>query len=278
MVDEYLNVQNNPITSAASDGANHDPFIDQIVTICRSAPGACDAALTTKCQGVTRDALGNNINLANLCGCFMPSNQYEQYAGFGVTRICDPVCSLGTSVKPVDPSSPPKNATFESCNQSICVIDDVTVKLLSSVGGNVTFSQACGNCSAGNNSGSSCQCFISDTTVQAVDSLIGSVSFQQACGATTTCYQKQPDGVELQVNCSSGTPTNTKGGSGGTPSAAIWIILVILAIIFIIILVYVFWPRKPKETVIIQQTSSSASSAPLISSSYQAKSTSRPII
>jgi len=247
MVNEYLNVQNNPITSAASDGANNDPFIDQIVSICSSAPGACDTALTLKCQGVTRDSLGNNINLANLCGCFMPSDQYSQYAGFGVTRICDPLCSLGTSVKPVDPSAPATNAKFERCNQSICVMDDITIKLLSSVSGNITFSQACGNCGAGNNGDASCRCFISDTTVQAINSLVGDVSFQQACGNTTSCYQEQPDGVQLQVSCESGAPTNTTGGTGGTPSAALWVAVIILIIIFIVVLYFAF--RKPKKAV-----------------------------
>lgn len=283
MLNEYLNVQNNPITSPASDGANHDPFIDQIVTICRSAPGACDAALTQKCQGITRDSLGININLANLCGCFMDSNQYSEYAGFGVTRVCDPVCSLGTSVKPVDPSSPPTNATFLRCNQSICVMDDITIKLLSSVSGNVTFSQACGNCGAGNDGAASCRCFISDTTVQAINSLVGDVSFQQACGNTTTCYQKQPNGVQLQVDCATSTPTNTTGGTGGQPSIALWIFLIILIIIFIIALYFALRkPKKPaqrQELIITQEVP--RSTRPLVAkdaSFAPTKTVSRPII
>lgn len=263
MVEEYLITQNNPITSPASNGANHDPFVDELVGICRSAPGACDAVLTDKCLGVTREQLGNNINLANLCGCFMADSEYTRYAGFGVDRICDPVCTLGSSVKPANPSAQPEEAEFARCNQSICVIDDVTVNLLSSVSGDITFSQACGNCGANNQGAASCRCFITDTSVQAINSLVGDVEFSQQCGGAPVCYETQPNGVQLEVDCDTGDEVSTAGGAGGNAASAValWVIFIILIIIGIILLVLAFRrPRRKQELTIQQQRT-----APLIS-------------
>ncbi|MFS8159056.1 MAG: hypothetical protein ACMG6E_02370, partial [Candidatus Roizmanbacteria bacterium] len=148
MVRRYLITQNKPITSIESDGnAGHDPFIDTIVNVCRNNAGACDPTLKEKCQGVTREQLSSNVNLANLCGCFLEDIEYAKFSGFGVkAAICDPVCTIGTSVKKWDQATT-NPAKFDECKQSLCIIDDVTINVLANSNvGDITFSQACGNC------------------------------------------------------------------------------------------------------------------------------------
>ncbi len=274
MVNRYLITLDKPITSVQSDGPNHDPFIDQgpgsIVQICRANPGACDSVLSQKCSGVTRDQLEQNINLANLCGCFMDDTEYAKFSQFGINRICDPVCVIGSSVKPLDTTSDPNNAKFLECKQSICVIDDITINILAnSAVGDVTFAQACGSC-ASNTGAGSCRCYISDVTIQAVNSLIKDVNFQQTCGAPV-CYKSNPTigGPPIQVDCASGVAANTttvQGTFSGSQNI-LWIVLGVLLVLLIIFILFTSATRtrKGREPIIVFPEQERAT-RPLISS------------
>jgi len=239
MVSRYLLAEGNKITSVQTDGSQYDPFITTIVSVCRDNPGACDDVLKIKCADVTRKELSNNINLASLCGCFMKDIQYESFSQFGIERECDPVCALGTSVHLHDTTSSNTDAKFKKCNQSICVIDDVTLNILAgSVVGDINFSQACSSCSE-NGSQASCRCYITDTTITAIDSLIGNVSFQQQCGNTPLCYRKAPvlGAPPIQINCDSGEDIagkTTTESNRINPTRTLWVILGALILIFIV--------------------------------------------
>lgn len=252
MVSEYLLTRNKPITSSSA-GNNHDPFIDEIVKICRENPGACDAVLTAKCSDTVRDDLSNNVNLANLCGCFMPDVQYAKYSQFGIERVCDPVCTIGTSVKPLDTTTS-NPAQFQRCKQSICVIDNVMIDILaqSSVG-DINFSQACGNCSDDGNA--SCRCYITDINISSINSKVGDINFDQACGGTPLCYKSptEPGAPLIEVDCITGDTVNKSGGkSGNYNSAPLWIALGVLLFIIILILIFVLTSRRKKfETDIV---------------------------
>jgi hypothetical protein len=238
MVSRYLLTDNNKITSVQTDGSQYDPFITTIVNVCRENAGACDAVLKQKCAGVTRTELSNNVNLASLCGCFMPDIQYESLSQFGIERDCDPVCVLGTAVHLHDTATS-NPAEFLKCGQSICVIDDVTLNILAgSVVGDISFSQACSSCSDGGGSGS-CRCYITDTTITAIDSLLGNVSFQQQCGNTPLCYRKAPvlGAPPIQVDCDTGD--DIVGGSKTTsskinPTRTLQIVLGVLIFLILI--------------------------------------------
>lgn len=269
MVFRYLITLAKPITSSSSDGPNHDPFIDTIVQICRVNPGACDTTLLQKCQGVTRQQLETNINLVNLCGCFMDDIEYSKFSQFGINRICDPVCVIGSTVKPLDTTSDPNDAKFLECKQSICVIDDVTIQILGgSATGDITFAQACGSC-ANNTGAGSCRCYISDVTLQAVDSLIGDVSFKQTCG-TPICFRSNPTagGAPIQVDCETGAEVNNTGVSTNDRSNWLWILLAILVIGLILLIIFtgVQRSRRSREPTIIMPAQQGPT-RPLISSS-----------
>lgn len=237
MVNEYLITQNKPITSPQSDGPNHDPFIDRIIEICRENPGACDDVLQQKCQSVQREDLSTNVNLANLCGCFMEDIEYAKFSSFGIEKICDPVCTIGSSVKPWD-STTLNPAQFQKCNQNICIMDDITLDILAqSAVGDITFSQACGSC--GSDGSGSCRCFITDTTVQAINSKIGDINFEQACGNTPFCFKSNPvaGAPPIEIDCDTQDTVDQSGGAPATGVDLLWIALAVLGILLILIVI-----------------------------------------
>ena len=278
MVDRYLNQLGNPITSAQSDGQNHDPFIDRIVEICRDNPGACDDALLIKCQNVQRENLSTNVNLANLCGCFMEDIEYAKFSSFGIERICDPVCTIGSGVKSHDTTTIDP-AQFLRCQQSICIIDDVTIEILAnSVVGDVTFSQACGSC--GSDGSGSCRCFITDTTIQAINSRIGDINFEQQCGGLPLCFETAPvaGAPPIEVNCATQEVIDTSGGSitgEGGGFDPLWIFFGILVVVLLLILILTLTRSGESGEIIIQRRQPSAG---LLGQTSRQPSTSAPLI
>lgn len=281
MVQRYLITENNAITSIQTDGPNYDPFITTVLGVCRSNPGACDAILKQKCAGVTREQLSNNVNLAGLCGCFMPDIQYASFSQFGINRECDPVCALGTAVHLHDGTTNDP-AKFLECKQSICVMDDVTINILAnSVVGDVSFSQACSSCSSNSGTGS-CRCYITDTSIEAINSLIGNVSFSQQCGNTPLCYKSAPvlGAPPIQVDCLTGVATGATASSNSNRKSTVstlWIVLGVLILLVIVIIVFsVTRPPPPSPPILIPGTPAKQS-RPLLESSRNSNS-SRPMI
>lgn len=250
MVTRYLITDNNPITSPETSGNAYDPFIQDLIDVCKANPGACDDVLKQKCANVKRADLSGNVNLANVCGCFMPDIEYASNSEFGIPRECDPVCALGSSIHLLDTttSNPAKS---KECKQSVCVIDDVTINVLAnSVTGDVSFAQACSSCDGG-----SCRCFIQDTTITAVNSLIGDVSFSQQCGGAPSCYKSAPvaGAPPIQVDCDTGVVIDNGGGSGGGssssgPVVALWVMVGILILIVLFVIILSFRSRRSTST------------------------------
>lgn len=280
MVRRYLVTDGNKITSVQTDGANYDPFVTTVLSVCRSNPGACDAILKQKCAGVTREQLSNNVNLAGLCGCFMPDLQYASFSQFGISRECDPVCALGTSVHLHDGTTN-NPAKFLECKQTVCVIDDVTINILAnSVVGDVSFSQACSSCSSNNGTGS-CRCYITDTTVTAINSLIGNVNFEQQCGNTPLCYKSAPvvGAPPIQIDCQTGvevaTTKSTSSANSGT-LRTLWIVLGVLILLVIVIIIFSSTrPPEPTPPILIPGTPAQQA-RPLLASNRS--SSSRPML
>ena len=127
----------------------------------------------------------------------MPSEQYGTYSSFGVERKCDPACTLGEGVRVG--VAPGTSNLEEECDQTICVIDNVKLDILGGSNvGNISFSQACGQCG-----GQACRCFITNTTLTSVDSVIGDVDITQQCGGTPSCYLSDfvPGAAPTPVSC-----------------------------------------------------------------------------
>lgn len=249
MVTRYLLTENKPITSPTSDGALHDPFIDTIVQVCRENAGACDDVLLQKCAGVTREQLGQNVNLANLCGCFLDDAEYTKFSSFGVDRVCDPLCVIGSSVKPLNTETF-NPAEFLACQDSICIIDDITIQVLAnSVTGDITFSQVCGSCSGGQSTGS-CRCYVTDVTVQAINSLVGDVAYEQQCGGAPQCWESTgvPGTPLTQVDCATGEATDQSSQSTGNIGITLWIVLGVLFVLLLFLITISYVQRNRSST------------------------------
>lgn len=231
----YLVNESNPVTYAQQGSLVYDPAIEDIIEVCQDYPGGCDAVLGQVCAGFDRDDLKENPNLGKLCGCFMADAEYDKYTGsFGVNKICDPACVLQSAVKPRDPEN--EFVTLK-CDQSICVIDDVTISILGkSTVGDITFGQACSACSGD----SGCTCNISDISITSVESTIGDVSFQQACGGVVNCYERDANGIPRPVDCSALEPDTDDGGAAPTGFASTSTILIIIGVVvFVIVMIII---------------------------------------
>ena len=248
MARKYLITDQNPITYPQQGSQIYDPFVETVIDVCQSYPGGCDNVLDQACSGVVRDDLRSNYNQGKLCGCFMPDLQYDSYQGaFGVSKICDPACTLQSAVKPRDPQN---QFVTLSCDQTVCVIDDIKINLLNNTtAGNVTFAQACGSCGTGGG----CTCYISDVSVTATESNIGDINFEQNCGGTPNCYQTI-GGVPTLVDCSvlEGDDQTDSGGTSFISENALLIIIVATILLLVFLIVIYFVVRSRKSDVILR--------------------------
>lgn len=116
--------------------------------ISSGAPNGANDALLSVCKPFNRKFL-SSLNSAdskeaipmNLCGCHMKGTEYLKYAGTiqeGAYRSCDPLCVKEGTVPLFSKGVP------QTCTQSNCVIDDITVNLINStVDGGINLSQQC---------------------------------------------------------------------------------------------------------------------------------------
>lgn len=246
MASRYLVSDANPVTFEQQGSLIYDPSIETVVKTCQDFPGACDNVLDNYCGGFTRADLSENPNLAKLCGCFMSDAEYDKYSGsFGVEPICDPACVIQSTVKPQDATAP---TTTKRCNQTVCVIDDVTINVLGqTTTGDINFAQACAACS---NAG--CTCSISDISISAVESVVGNINFDQNCGGPPTCFRRDENGVPREVECSlleggaiaEGLERNTSPTSVFSNFNVLIIIGITILIIFILIIAVVVFSKK----------------------------------
>jgi len=243
------------ITFPQQGSTIYDPNMANIISACQNYPGGCDTVLTQVCATYTRDQMQANPNAATLCGCFANDAIYNE--AFGVQKICNPICTLSSTVKPVDISSP---CMTQKCGQSICIIDNVTVSLLAgSTAGNISFGQLCSSCEG---NGGGCQCIFSDISITAVQSQVGNISLAQNCGGagggSTTCYKSDASGVPKIVPCADLEPNN---GGGTSPASKIStativfiVIAVIVVVIFIIIIIYLARKKDEVSTITRQES------------------------
>lgn len=228
--------------------ATFNPFQDRVLNICQQNPLACNSYLQNNlCTSYSRVDLSTSFpDLQKFCGCQLPLSEYNTFLNNqgGVSLECDGLCNTATTVKRVDPVS----GKALTCSSNVCIIDDVTINLIESNVGNISFGQVCGGCAGG-----SCVCLTKDISITGSNSTIGNINFEQNC-TTTTCYQTKSDGTIVEVPC--GTIAEQEESAENTPTPTsnrtLIIILVILAVIvfllFIIGAVVVGLRRKRRTT------------------------------
>ncbi len=176
-------------------------FQEYLYRFCSDTPQACETGLTSICSEYSREAASGNPNVVNFCGCHMIPSVYAVYANqYAIGKECDPLCAR-TSTVPFSNSQ----GQIQSCQSSICIIDDVTLNLTDTDVGNINFYQACGGCSGS----ASCRCSISGITITAAEAELGEIDFNQVCTGEITCYLPNPDnpeGPDIRVDCGTEQP------------------------------------------------------------------------
>lgn len=228
--------------------AGYNSFQNNIFSICYMVPGICEDALQNLCATDTIQDLTLNPSLVPWCGCHLPDEQYSRYTNqFQITKECTPTCNRAGVIKASDPSG----TNPLTCEQNVCIIDDVTIALAqTNVGGPISFTQICGNCGSQGSGQATCDCTFSGITVGVAGSNIGGgINFSQQCG-NTTCLQLNPDqeGTPFSVKVDCNDPTSFEQAIDVLNQQAeqsvfrrnVLIVIIILFIIAIILLIIYF--------------------------------------
>lgn len=166
----------------------YTPWQEVMYDLCCKYPGICQEGLQTICANRTTKRISLNPKTAQWCGCHLPTPEYEDYAArFNIPPQCSSICNRG-DVIPITGI----NGYPIQCTQNVCIIDDVTVNVISSqIGGGIAFDQVCANCPAGG-----CSCIVSNTTVDIANSTIGGVfiPISEGCGSVN-CQQTNPSKI-----------------------------------------------------------------------------------
>jgi hypothetical protein len=211
-------------------------FNNFVYSICQEYPYLCGNFLQkTVCSNMSKDDVVNNPNMLKWCGCYLTSQSYVDYVdNLGVSKECSPFCNRPNVIPLYDTDTKlPKY-----CNQSVCIIDDVTITLAKTTleseglaGGNINFNQICNSCSSngGNgvnsnnttnsnsvnastttegvvtgNASINCQCILKNFTLTTIGSNIeGGINISQACNGNAKCYSSgsNNNGNLLEIDC-----------------------------------------------------------------------------
>jgi hypothetical protein len=184
--------------------------------ICSTIPGICTDSLKEVCATVTTEDIIKNPSLQKWCGCYMPDFEYSKYTNlYDINKECTPVCNQAGIIPLVNESG----VQPLECKQSTCVIDDVSLDLykskVGSDGGNINFSQICGSCGGGDNTGH-CACTMTGLSFIAVETAIPSINISQQCGSNSSCFYESTD-ISGKITT---TPIPCDSPAGFDPNAA----------------------------------------------------------
>lgn len=239
----------------------YNVFQETIHANCIDLPGACDISLRNNncdkcglnganhsinfCQPYTRDQISLNPGILEFCGCFGPSDP-----DFVTQPQCDPLCTPITTVKLPDGAG-----SFLECNNSVCVIDNISIQATqSAVGQGATFTQVCANCIGGNQN-VPCTCIISGVDIQSTANSIGlnSAEFNQFCGPNSTCLivnDTNPNEPAQKVNCQNSLSTDNFNPENFSSNniAILWIAVIGVALIILTILIVLAASSSSKKS------------------------------
>lgn len=164
VVQSYVN---GYLTNNGPDSGNLQD-IDKIASLCKLYPGVCDDLLLKHCSSFSRNDLTDPSkgNLWKLCGCFLPSKEYEPYEGMAPTEgsvACLPPCLLPDTIKKAIPPSSNDNggtfpSEFEQCRNTNCIMDEITIRQIESNTNTINIEQVCTGCPEGKK----CICHVPD--------------------------------------------------------------------------------------------------------------------
>ncbi len=243
-----------------TDPSAGNPFQQTILNMCRDGtnlPGVCDNYLCNRlCGNYTYDQISNNPYLANWCGCYVPPPEQEVSVidanlGTAVVTSCDssqPASAVGNT--PCYPLCHRIQTTqlYEastgcqySCNNTVCVIDDVSLNVAGGNVGGVNFTQMCPGCSPNQ----ACECIISSSDLpEAFEEMGIDATFTQYC-SPGVCYELDDAGRLNPIPCD-----NFYVGSGQTAfSTALPWIFFGLVIFIVLVIILAFAATRERRTI-----------------------------
>lgn len=226
------------LDSLPTDPNSSVEFNELVFGVCSKYPSMCTDFLNDYCQNLTPNDLSRSPATTSYCGCYLNPSVYNDIAGkFGINRECSAYCNL-EGVIPLSDGTPEGSKT---CNQSVCMINDITLNLVQSrIEGAINIGNFCNNCStltSGANSSTSCNCVLEGVTIDVVNSSINTINLNQSC-ASSVCYAK--DGITI-VDCATGTPADTGIPAGKTRANTVHNIIVVIIIVVFIILIFILY-------------------------------------
>lgn len=182
----------------------------RLFNMCTAAPIACQASLSSQvCPVITAAEVQTDGYTRGWCGCHMSPEQYTKYTKFSIDVSCTPFCAA-QNVIPIATSL----KGSRTCEQNICIIDDVTIQIINSEVGSINISNICRGCgdssSVPKNSSttirSTCNCQIGDANVRVINSRVGTssngqINVTQDCQGTLSCFKQTDDNQRVPVNC-----------------------------------------------------------------------------
>ena len=133
-------------------------------------PIVIQQGLQATCSSQTMESISLNPALVDWCGCYLPEEEYAKYIDtYRINKSCVPACNSSSAIKLVS-----ANNTYVPCTQGVCIIDDVTINIINSSGGDIGLNQVC-NCQ-------DCTCVVDNTSITVVNSEFGDININNKCG------------------------------------------------------------------------------------------------
>jgi Family of unknown function (DUF5857) len=169
-----------------------------------------------------------NQNMSAACSCHLDDDQFKPpYITVGsIPQVCTPLCNA--SIPAPIPFGFDNVRGYATCDQNVCVMDNIAIDLTNSIGSNVNLSQVCGNCSDGQ-----CSCYLDSIQLKGAASAFSKIDYTQKCGQ---CLVRDPITETFkQVPCLD-VKIKPEGPSSSGKKFSILIMLIIFFVIMCIII------------------------------------------
>lgn len=229
----------------SSDGSNlvlpgnrtWNQFQNTLIKTCLDVPGVCDDAQKYLCGGCSRAQISNNPDLLTLCGCYAEPLDPAIYKNKeNIKTECDPLCSRIDTAKLMDPET---GDVFE-CNDSVCVLDNISITATKSSTTGVSISQICPGCS----DETGCKCIV-DVSIVNMASSIGlddPFFFQQYCPPeNSTCINidRNTNSSEIVPCADYFTVSLESQYKTNIPTIIIIIVAIIVVLVIFSLIIYI---------------------------------------
>lgn len=134
-----------------------------------------NGSVVTQCGAYTIEDVTKNPLLRRWCGCMLSPSSYG-YTYPGISIECTPTCNSSDVLQYGEP-----------CVGNFCILDNITVQLIDSTGGNLSLSQVCQSCGQNYSNDTqqvrqTCTCAIGNVDIDLLNATMGNLNIKEVCG------------------------------------------------------------------------------------------------